>query len=217
MTQATWHQNPAALGTLHRWLATSALIGLFLALPAIEAMAAPAGTGFTYQGRLASSGQAASGTFDFQFRLFDAAALRGVPQSEEIEQSLLVTEGIFTTELDFGADAFVGEARWLEVRVRAAGEPQFVTLSPRQAVTAAPYAIETLFIAPGAVDAMALASNAVTEAKIADGAVTLGKLAAASVNVFSLQNGSVSFEKLQNGAVTRDKLFINSVTNPKLA
>lgn len=53
-----------------------------------------------------------------------------------------VSNGLFTVALDFGASAFAGDARWLEVRVRpGASSGNSTTLSPRQAVTATPYAL----------------------------------------------------------------------------
>jgi pectin methylesterase-like acyl-CoA thioesterase len=48
---------------------------------------------------------------------------------------------LFTVLLDFGAGAFSGEARYLEIRVRLSGEGGFTILDPRQALTATPYAI----------------------------------------------------------------------------
>jgi hypothetical protein len=52
-----------------------------------------------------------------------------------------IQEGLFTRSLDFGVGAFNGDARWLEVAVRSpAGTGNFVILTPRQQMTAAPYA-----------------------------------------------------------------------------
>ena len=49
-----------------------------------------------------------------------------------------VADGLFTVALDFGAGAFNGDARWLEVAVYKTGTG-WVVLSPRQPLLAAPY------------------------------------------------------------------------------
>jgi hypothetical protein len=58
-----------------------------------------------------------------------------------------VSNGLFTTNLDFGTSAFQGDARWLQIAVRQSGGGSYTTLSPRQALTAAPYALSLI---PGA-------------------------------------------------------------------
>ena len=99
------------------------------------------GTAFTYQGRLLSGGQPANGSYDLQFTLTDAlsggsrigAALTNAP--------VPVSNGLFVVVLDFGSGAFDGSPRWLEIGVRTQGSPgAYAALSPRQAITAAPYA-----------------------------------------------------------------------------
>lgn len=47
--------------------------------------------------------------------------------------------------LEFGASAFTGDKRWLEIAVRSpAGSGSFTTLTPRQPLTASPYALKAL-------------------------------------------------------------------------
>jgi len=105
-------------------------------------------TSFTYQGRLSDGGTPASGTYDLQFTLWDA--LSGGTQQPQpapvtvTRTSVLVTGGIFTVPLDFGATAFPGAARFLEISARLTGAPTFTTLSPRQQITSTPYAIRSL-------------------------------------------------------------------------
>jgi hypothetical protein len=102
---------------------------------------APAGTAFTYQGRLDSSGAAMTGNADFEFRLFDAPSGGTQVGAVQILANLPVDKGLFGANLDFGPEAFRGEARYLEIAVRSpAGSGSFTTLLPRQAITPAPHA-----------------------------------------------------------------------------
>jgi len=96
---------------------------------------------FTYQGQLSYQGALANGSFDFQFKLFSSQA--GVTQigSTNTSSGVQVSDGLFTTQLDFGADTFEGSSRWLEISVRLAGSGAYTTLSPRQEITPTPYSI----------------------------------------------------------------------------
>ncbi len=99
------------------------------------------GTAFTYQGQLKQNGNAVSGNCDLQFSLYDAAN-GGTPiGSPQTATNVSVSNGLFTTQIDFGGGAFNGDARFLEIAVRCpAGSGSFTTLS-RQALTPAPYAV----------------------------------------------------------------------------
>ena len=106
----------------------------------------PVGTAITYQGQLKQGGLPMTGTADFQFSLWDAAA---TPPGTQVATTLsindvIVANGLFMVPLDFGVTAFAGEARWLQISVRSpAGDGTFVTLAPRQAITATPYSLQT--------------------------------------------------------------------------
>jgi hypothetical protein len=127
------------------------------------------GTAFTYQGQLKDGGVAASGQYDLQFALFDAASGGSQVGSTQAVLNQTVTDGLFTVQLDFGADApFQGEARWLEIAARIAGGGSYTTLSPRQALTAAPYATSLM---PGAMISGALGSPALSVANTTGAAV----------------------------------------------
>lgn len=100
------------------------------------------GTGFTYQGRLTDGGAPASGSYDLQFTLFDAATGGTQVGPTVTASSQTVTSGLFTASLDFGASAFTGSARWLEIGVRPGGTSgAFTILTPRQSITPAPNAL----------------------------------------------------------------------------
>src|SRR5688500_8883463 len=112
----------------------------------------PTVTGFTYQGQLNDGANPANGQYDFTFKLFDSSA-GGVQVGSTITKTnQTVSNGLFTVTLDFGTTPypgpFTGEARWLEIAVRSTGGGGFTTLSPRQALTAAPYALS---LRPGAI------------------------------------------------------------------
>ncbi len=104
----------------------------------------PVGTAFTYQGQLKDGGVPAHDEYDFIFRLFDdPVGGTQVGGDEEIDE-WLVSDGLFTVLLDFGTSAFTGDALWLEVSVRIDGGGEYTDLSPRQPLTATPYALYAL-------------------------------------------------------------------------
>ena len=99
----------------------------------------PVGAAFTYQGRLVDNGLTANGNYDFEFSLYDDLTA-GVQIGSTVAQTLNVSGGLFAASLDFGADAFNGEARYLEIAVQLSGGGGFTTLTPRQPISAVPYA-----------------------------------------------------------------------------
>jgi hypothetical protein len=119
---------------------------LVLVLLFCATMSAAAQIAFTYQGRLTDNESSANGNYDLQFILRDAATNQ--VGSVVTASSVGVTNGLFTAPLDFGANAFDGTARWLEIAVRKneppGPPPAFVTLSPRQPITVAPYALQAV-------------------------------------------------------------------------
>lgn len=118
----------------------AALACCLAALASPCAFANPATT-FTYQGLLAEGGGRFSGVADIRFTLFDAATAGTQVGPTLTAAGVMVTDGLVTIDLDFGAAAFNGDARWLEVEVATASSGnQFERLTPRQAVRPAPYA-----------------------------------------------------------------------------
>ncbi len=115
------------------------LVAIFLAT---AGAAAAQGTAFTYQGRLNDSTGPTTGTYDFQFAIYDSSNAIGAPISGPLTNSAVaVSGGQFATPLDFGDNVFTGAPRWLEIGVRTNGAGAFATLAPRQALTPVPYAI----------------------------------------------------------------------------
>ncbi len=128
-----------------RWLLGLLVPGLFVAATGPRAAAANLGYEFTFQGELLDDDTPVTGVCDFQFVLWDAVT--GGAQVGAVEdRTLEVTDGKFTTDLDFSSGsggAFNGEARWIEILVccESPCAPSFTTLDPRQKVTPAPYAL----------------------------------------------------------------------------
>ena len=99
------------------------------------------GTAFTYQGRLNSGTNPATGIYDLRFTVYDAVSGGSVAGSALTNAATPVTNGLFTVMLDFGSGVFTGSARWLDIGVRTNGGGGFTTLSPRQKLTPTPYAV----------------------------------------------------------------------------
>lgn len=100
------------------------------------------GTAFSYQGQLKESGLPANGLYDLQVCLYDSlvnpTTLGCAPDVDDAP----VEAGLFTITLDFGAAAFVGQERFLELRVRpGASSGAYTALLPRQLVRPAPEAL----------------------------------------------------------------------------
>lgn len=97
-------------------------------------------TEFSYQGFLNDNAASANGSFDFEFRLYDAVS-GGTLQGTIQRLNITVTNGVFSVSLDFGAAAFPGADRYLEIAVKPTSGGSFTTLAPRQKIGRTPYAI----------------------------------------------------------------------------
>ena len=171
--------------------------------------ALPLGSAFTYQGRLQDGGGYPTGLYEFQASLWDAP-LGGARIGEtNIMAAVPVTNGLFVVSVDFGAGAFNGSARWLNLLVRSNGVATPPTvLSPRTAVAPAPQALfavsaATASTAISASTAAAVGPNAVKTPGIVDGAVTAAKIGNGEVvkSLNGLRDG-VSLSAGTNIAIT---------------
>ena len=98
------------------------------------------GTAFTFQGRLTDRAQPANGAYDFRFVLYDSDT-EGMPLGTNAFAGAAVSDGLYTVALDFGAEDFNGDPRWLEISVRTNGAPALTPLTPRREITPTPYAL----------------------------------------------------------------------------
>lgn len=111
------------------------------------------GSAFTFQGRLTSSGSPVYGAYDVTFTLKDSAVGGNSITTPNVVAPLGITNGLFTTTLDFGVAAFDGTPRWLEIGMRTNGSSSaYNILLPRTAINATPYA--TFATTPAAVGAL---------------------------------------------------------------
>jgi hypothetical protein len=156
------------------------------------------GTSFTYQGRFTTNGTPYTGPAEFQFTLWDAAS-GGNQTAATAPASVIVgvTDGLFDTSLDFGAAAFPGADRWLQIEARTT-IGSFTTLTPRQKVTPTPYAMRAGSVQtnglPGGVYSSAMTFN--NSANIISGTLTGNGAGLTSLNASQLASGTVPDARL---------------------
>jgi hypothetical protein len=139
------------------------------------------GTAFVYQGRLNDGNSPANGSYDFQFLLYDNSTNGNQQGSVWTNAATAVSNGLFTTTIDFGAGVFTGASLWLEISVRTNGGGGFAMLTPRQQIRPTPYAVFAN-----------TASNAVVAASASSVAATnlVGVLSAAQLPAAVFTNGA---------------------------
>jgi hypothetical protein len=100
-------------------------------------------TEFSYQGIIKDGAVPANGTYDLEFRLYDAAVDGTQIGSTASRPAVNIVNGLINAVLDFGS-GFPGANRFLEIRVRTTGGGGFTILDPRQKVASSPYSIKSL-------------------------------------------------------------------------
>ena len=220
----------------------AAMLGVLAGLLAGPLSAQPLDSAFTYQGRLQDAGAPANGPFDFRFILFDAPVGGSQVGPIVTRDDVQVAAGLFTVSLDFGASAFTGSKRWLDIAIRPGPSgASYTALGDRQELQAAPHAAFSVR-APWAGIAEKPAGFADDTDNDALGGLTcangqVGKwngtawACAADANttytagagldltgtVFSLADLGVTTPKLANLAVSTPKLVDGAVTSAKIA
>jgi hypothetical protein len=119
------------------------LVTLFIAIAASGIFAQT--TAFNFQGFLKDGGTAANGRYDLQFKLFNQLA-GGTQIGATVDRpNLQLINGVFSTVLDFGATAFAGGDRFIEISLRPNASPNaFVILGARQQILSVPFAARSL-------------------------------------------------------------------------
>jgi hypothetical protein len=175
---------------------------LFLALTLLAALnlqpatAFAQGTAFTYQGRLNNNGSPAAGTFNLTFALFNTNASGVAIAGPITNNAVFVTNGLFTVLIDFGSGAFTGATNWLQIGVATNGVTSFSTLTPRQQLTPAPYAI--------------YAENA--NAAGLNGTIPMASLSGTYGNTLTLSNAGNSFSGNGGGLAGVNAAALNGLS-----
>ena len=100
---------------------------------------------FTYQGQLRNAGALVNGPVDLRITLWDSDVAGGQVGAINNYQAVPITDGRFALGLNFGATAFDGSNRWVQLEFRSpAGSGQYLTLNPRDKIMATPYAMFAL-------------------------------------------------------------------------
>jgi hypothetical protein len=173
-----------------------------------------------YQGRLTDGANNANGTYLMEFALYDAASNGAQVGTTITNNSVSVTNGIFSVELDFGAAAFSGANRWVEVRVKKAADPGFTTLAPRQKITSSPYAIQAasaLFATNAGNAQTAVSAATATTAQNVSGVVAVanGGTGSATQNFVDLTtNQTVGGNKNFTGTISGNGSGLTNLNTP---
>ncbi len=190
--------------------------------------------GFKYQGQLGEGGLPATGIYDVQFHLFDAAQggaeLSAVVQKNDIG----VTNGLFSVDVGFTNGLLIlpyttNASRWLEIAVRhGSSNGAFTPLTTRQRLAVTPYALQALNVdaagIQGTIGAAALGGNYANPVTFANagnaftGSFTGDGGAVSNVNA-ALFNGlppSVFWKTIGNGGTTISNNFLGTTDNQPL-
>ena len=110
--------------TLH--VALAAALGMGAALAHAES--------FNYHGTLQDAGRAANGTYDIELTLYSKQTGGSLLAGPVTVFGVPVTNGSFSTRVDFGQTTPTTAQSWVDVRVRTAGDNSFVALDTRSPV-----------------------------------------------------------------------------------
>ena len=129
--------------TIYAFCGGAAIVGLLAA--AMFRNMTPVDQTFTYQGQLRNAGQLVNGPVDLKISMWDADTAGVQIGSSNTFNAVPMTDGRFALGLNFGASAFDGSNRWIQVEFRnPAGSGLYQALNPRDKITATPYALYAL-------------------------------------------------------------------------
>lgn len=162
---------------------------------------------FTFQGKLNDGGTAASGTYDFIFKLFPTVSGGSQIGADVPRDDVQVTNGVFSVNLDFGAAAFAaGTANYLEIQMRpGASTGTYTLLAPRQQITSTPYSVKSLIA-----DAASVSVNTSQLGGIPASGFIQNTTSQQSSSNFNISGNGIIGGNLGIGTVTpSSKLYVN--------
>lgn len=119
------------------------IISISIAILLVITSLAQQTTSFSYQGKLNSSSTPANGTYDFTFELYSAVSGGSAIGTVNVN-GVTVTNGVFTVQLDFGANTFDGTDRFLDISVKQSTATIYTFLTPRQKLASVPFATKAI-------------------------------------------------------------------------
>ncbi len=142
---------------------------IFALIFALSVLTSAQTTAFNFQGRVNDGSNPANGRYDLEFWIYDAITSGNQVGATISKLNLMLVNGVFSTQLDFGINVFTGADRFMETRLRATGSGNaFVILGPRQQILSVPYTIRST---------RATFADDATHAANADNAQNLGGIA----------------------------------------
>jgi hypothetical protein len=105
------------------------------------------GTAFTYQGKIEKDGAPLTGTADLRFSLWNhpTSTNGGNRTGSPLTRSAVpVTDGLFTTSIDFGGATDDANGLWMDMEVASPPGSSFVSIGPRQRISPTPQAVRAL-------------------------------------------------------------------------
>ena len=123
-------------------LCLSAFPGLFVLFSALAPVSAQAAVPvkFNYQGNLRQSGFLVNGQRNMKFRVFDSSAPAAVALWESTTSAVDISTGIFRVTLEPVINDWQSGNLWLELEIEGK------TMSPREELTSAPFAINSAML-----------------------------------------------------------------------
>jgi len=173
------------------------------------------GSEFTYQGELKDiNGNVHDGEFDFNFKIYSDIDGNNQLGNAYNVQNVLVSQGIFTTQLDFGDTYFIGDKVWLEINIRDGNSNGgYTQLLPLQQITSIPYATQAQYVSVNSVSSNEIIDGSIVTSDMADASIDSDKILDSSIATVDYQDNSITSTKIQ-APLSLSASIIGNSNNP---